>query len=359
VVALLGRSGSGKSTLLRLLAGLDATTSLWSRTTTPAPSRSRRTSAWRGGGQPGPSMYRASPRPTAQTSGSPSWADPSTCSPRSTGGENGPGVVLTDPPASPPGTAHRRPHDRRRRACPAGVSRAPGSAAGAMHGVGLDTTGADGLNLWVRVPSEREALRQLESVDIGVAPGSPFLVEDTRAEHVRITCAALTTGQDRLAALLAGPASRPGAPPDSGCARRTNEIASSRRGHTCTAGWAQTTSASRSATTTSCRARLRETCGGVAGVMAAWWLTLATGEPRLADQAHATWWRPHCTPAAGRSSMSSRCRSGTRYRNRATTRHGYARTHRPSPAVRVVRASPLTRTADGQAKTAPLHGKIK
>ncbi|MGH9247422.1 MAG: aminotransferase class I/II-fold pyridoxal phosphate-dependent enzyme [Acidimicrobiales bacterium] len=56
---------------------------------------------------------------------------------------------------------------------------------------GVATSGWDGINLWVDVASERDALVMLAAQGIGVAPGSPFLVAPTGGEHVRVTTSVL------------------------------------------------------------------------------------------------------------------------------------------------------------------------
>ncbi|HEY0187976.1 MAG TPA: aminotransferase class I/II-fold pyridoxal phosphate-dependent enzyme [Cellulomonas sp.] len=76
---------------------------------------------------------------------------------------------------------------------------------------GLTSTGTDGLNLWVRVRSENEALRRLADAEIGIAPGSPFRLGPSDTQHVRVTSAALSTGTDEIARLLAGPTHHRGA----------------------------------------------------------------------------------------------------------------------------------------------------
>lgn len=53
------------------------------------------------------------------------------------------------------------------------------------------STGWDGINLWVQVGQEREAMVVLAAQGIGVAPGSPFLVGPVGADHVRVTTSVL------------------------------------------------------------------------------------------------------------------------------------------------------------------------
>jgi DNA-binding transcriptional MocR family regulator len=64
---------------------------------------------------------------------------------------------------------------------------------------GVDTPGSDGINLWVPVDDERDALVVLAAQGIGVAPGAPFYTEPAGAPaHVRLTCGVVT---DRFAEL--------------------------------------------------------------------------------------------------------------------------------------------------------------
>jgi DNA-binding transcriptional MocR family regulator len=60
---------------------------------------------------------------------------------------------------------------------------------------GVASTGWDGMNLWVRVGREREAMIVLAAQGIGVAPGSPFLVEPVGADYVRVTTSVLPVSQ--------------------------------------------------------------------------------------------------------------------------------------------------------------------
>jgi DNA-binding transcriptional MocR family regulator len=71
--------------------------------------------------------------------------------------------------------AARREYARRRAA-----------AVTALTARGVETTGRDGINLWMRVADERSALVALAAQGIGVAPGDPFLVRPDD-DHVRVT----------------------------------------------------------------------------------------------------------------------------------------------------------------------------
>ena len=73
-------------------------------------------------------------------------------------------------------------------------------AALAAHGVA--TSGADGINLWMRVDNQRSALLTLAAQGIGVAPGDPFMVRDDAA-HVRVTVGLIDDDLDGIARRLA------------------------------------------------------------------------------------------------------------------------------------------------------------
>ncbi|MFB9902673.1 aminotransferase class I/II-fold pyridoxal phosphate-dependent enzyme [Allokutzneria oryzae] len=69
---------------------------------------------------------------------------------------------------------------------------------------GVSSIGADGINLWVDVDREREALVLLAAQGIGAAPGSPFLVRSTGRSHLRVTTAVLPLSEvDHVADALA------------------------------------------------------------------------------------------------------------------------------------------------------------
>jgi DNA-binding transcriptional MocR family regulator len=65
----------------------------------------------------------------------------------------------------------------------------------ALANQGVPSTGWDGINLWVQVGQEREAMVALATQGIGVAPGSPFLVAPIGADHVRVTTSVLPDEQ--------------------------------------------------------------------------------------------------------------------------------------------------------------------
>lgn len=69
---------------------------------------------------------------------------------------------------------------------------------------GVQVTGTDGINLWVAVPDERSAQLGLAARGIGVAPGTPFMVEPRDGDHLRVTIATVRDGFDTLADHIAG-----------------------------------------------------------------------------------------------------------------------------------------------------------
>lgn len=82
------------------------------------------------------------------------------------------------------------------------------SFATALAAHGIATTGTDGINQWVPVPDEQDALVALASQGIGVAPGTPFHVRPD-AGHVRVTIGQVPEARgaiDRLATQVAAAA---------------------------------------------------------------------------------------------------------------------------------------------------------
>lgn len=77
----------------------------------------------------------------------------------------------------------------------------------ALHRRGVETTGTDGINVWVRVGDEDFARRRLAKAGIGVSVGSPFELAPSSEHHIRITCAGVDRGVEDLADHLASAAS--------------------------------------------------------------------------------------------------------------------------------------------------------
>jgi DNA-binding transcriptional MocR family regulator len=77
--------------------------------------------------------------------------------------------------------------------------------------LGIMTTGTDGINLWVSVVREREAVHALASQGISVAPGTAFFLDPHPPAFIRVTCGAVAEGYAELAVAIAG-AARPAVP---------------------------------------------------------------------------------------------------------------------------------------------------
>ena len=67
---------------------------------------------------------------------------------------------------------------------------------------GVEVTGTDGINLWMRVRDERSALLTLAAQGIGAAPGEPFQVRADEP-HLRVTVGLVPRSEQRLAGRLA------------------------------------------------------------------------------------------------------------------------------------------------------------
>ena len=79
-----------------------------------------------------------------------------------------------------------------------------------LESAGVQTTGRDGINVWMRVADERSALITLAAQSVGAAPGEPFLVHED-ADHLRVTLSPLGGSEDELAALVSRLADAAGA----------------------------------------------------------------------------------------------------------------------------------------------------
>ncbi len=56
---------------------------------------------------------------------------------------------------------------------------------------GIDARADDGINVWIAVERESDALLALAARGIGASPGSPFTVDASQPEHIRITVAGI------------------------------------------------------------------------------------------------------------------------------------------------------------------------
>ncbi|MEV6300297.1 aminotransferase class I/II-fold pyridoxal phosphate-dependent enzyme [Actinoplanes sp. NPDC051861] len=76
----------------------------------------------------------------------------------------------------------------------------------ALHARGVTATAADGINLWMTVPDQQNALVALAACGIAAAPGAPFCVTPLGDDHLRITAGLVAGGYDELADVLASAA---------------------------------------------------------------------------------------------------------------------------------------------------------
>lgn len=77
--------------------------------------------------------------------------------------------------------------------------------ADALRGHGLDVHAGDGINTWLRVADERDAIVRLTAAGIRVAPGGPFLLGEPAdgGGHVRVTVGVAGDDIPAIAAALA------------------------------------------------------------------------------------------------------------------------------------------------------------
>lgn len=76
----------------------------------------------------------------------------------------------------------------------------------ALHEFGLDVAQADGINTWLPVQNERDALVRLAAAGIRVAGGSPFLATEGGPAFIRVTAGALPDDVRPVAEALAAAA---------------------------------------------------------------------------------------------------------------------------------------------------------
>ncbi|MEV6490777.1 aminotransferase class I/II-fold pyridoxal phosphate-dependent enzyme [Actinoplanes sp. NPDC051633] len=103
--------------------------------------------------------------------------------------------LLTSPAAITQVTVARDEYARRR----SGLCAALGER-------GARATADDGINLWLTVANQQDAMVALAGHGITVAPGSPFCLSPTE-DHVRVTAGLVADGFDELATILASAAS--------------------------------------------------------------------------------------------------------------------------------------------------------
>jgi hypothetical protein len=76
----------------------------------------------------------------------------------------------------------------------------------ALADYGLHASAADGINTWVPVADEQTVLLAMATQGVGVAAGSPFILDRLPSDHVRVTAGLLRDGAERVAGLLAAAA---------------------------------------------------------------------------------------------------------------------------------------------------------
>ena len=72
-----------------------------------------------------------------------------------------------------------------------------------LHPQNISHQGDDGINVWIRVTNERDTQLGLAARGIGVAPGSPFVVNQRKSDHIRLTVGQVRGDFESLAAALA------------------------------------------------------------------------------------------------------------------------------------------------------------
>ncbi len=82
----------------------------------------------------------------------------------------------------------------------------------ALAEFGLSAPQADGINTWLPVPDERDAIVQLAASGIRVAGGAPFLAAENGGAFIRVTAGALSDEVDTVAGALAAAALPPTGP---------------------------------------------------------------------------------------------------------------------------------------------------
>lgn len=105
--------------------------------------------------------------------------------------------LLTSPTSIAQVAAARSEYARRRR-----------GMLTALRSLRTEATSEDGINLWLTVHNEQHALVTLAAHGITVAPGAPFKITPSDADHVRVTVGLVADGFDELASILASAAQR-------------------------------------------------------------------------------------------------------------------------------------------------------
>ena len=72
-----------------------------------------------------------------------------------------------------------------------------------LRSEGIDASGDDGINVWIAVERENDALLALAARGIGASPGSPFTVGEHTTDHIRVTVAELPATAAEIAPIVA------------------------------------------------------------------------------------------------------------------------------------------------------------
>ncbi|WP_229074059.1 aminotransferase class I/II-fold pyridoxal phosphate-dependent enzyme [Actinoplanes sp. DH11] len=99
-----------------------------------------------------------------------------------------------------------------------------GALLAVLHARGVTATAADGINLWMTVPDQQNAMVALAAHGVAAAPGAPFCVRPLADDHLRVTAGLVAGGYDELAEVLAS-------------ATHRNSRGSGRRGQGHPHGW--------------------------------------------------------------------------------------------------------------------------
>ncbi|GAA3761859.1 aminotransferase class I/II-fold pyridoxal phosphate-dependent enzyme [Plantactinospora mayteni] len=106
--------------------------------------------------------------------------------------------LLTDPATVRVLAGARREYARRRNLLTAALAER-----------GVDAPAPDGINMWIPVLDQQQAMLSLAAHGIAVAPGTPFEIDPFGTDHVRLTVGLVRDGFDDLADLLADAAGGP------------------------------------------------------------------------------------------------------------------------------------------------------
>ncbi|MFE4196059.1 PLP-dependent aminotransferase family protein [Paenarthrobacter sp. NPDC056912] len=75
--------------------------------------------------------------------------------------------------------------------------------------LGVEVGGSDGINVWIPVANEAAALLSLATEGIGVAPGSPYILNSPVSHHICVTAGLVPVGESRRIAAAISRAAKP------------------------------------------------------------------------------------------------------------------------------------------------------